>query len=128
MSSGKNRAFLRIITGLLAFLLLLFLAGAPGRKPGVYVQTWRSASRRAVFTGRSPATTPAPGQTLNLNTASQEELERLEGIGTKTARAILTDREQHGPFRSVEDLTRVRGIGKGRLEKLRPYLTVEEQK
>lgn len=116
---------MRILVGLAAvFLLLAFTLPAP-RKPGVYVSTRRRASLAAEYTGQSPPTELAPGEMLNLNTAGQEELERLDGVGEKLAAAILAYRKAHGAFRSVEELTQVEGFGPGRLERLRPHLTVE---
>lgn len=55
---------------------------------------------------------------LDLNTASAEELEALPGIGPATSKAIIENR----PFRSAEDLLRVRGISKARLDALRDYI------
>lgn len=90
---------------------------------------------------RSPAPLPAPAPVevpgvvvpvefrlpspVNLNTATQEELEALPGIGPVLAARILEYREAHGPFTSVEELLAVSGIGEALLEKLRPLITVE---
>lgn len=52
---------------------------------------------------------------VNINTATQAELESLPGIGETTARKIIADRSSNGPFKSVEDLTRVSGIGDKKL-------------
>jgi len=65
-------------------------------------------------------------QPLNVNLASQEELEELPGIGPVKAKAIVEFREKNGPFRTVEDLVQVPGIGKKTLEKLLPHITVAE--
>ena len=65
----------------------------------------------------SATTEPTP---IDINTASQEALESLPGIGPTMARRIIQGR----PYASVEDLLRVKGIGEARLEKLRPYITV----
>lgn len=55
---------------------------------------------------------------VNINTADAETLAaELKGIGPKLARAILAYRKEHGPFKSVEDLKKVRGVGKYILEK-----------
>ncbi len=70
-------------------------------------------------------TTPGPSLRLNLNTATAEELEALPGIGPVLARRIVAYREQNGPFRSVDELLNVKGIGPAVLEKLRPYVYVE---
>lgn len=63
----------------------------------------------------------APGQKVNLNTASQKELEKLPGIGPKKAQAIIAGR----PYKSIKDLMKVKGIKKRTFEKLKDYLTVE---
>ncbi|MDR7439974.1 MAG: ComEA family DNA-binding protein [Armatimonadota bacterium] len=61
---------------------------------------------------------------LSLNAATQEELERLPGIGPKLARRIVQDRALQGPYTRVEDLLRIRGIGPKLLERIRPYVRV----
>lgn len=65
------------------------------------------------------------GETVNLNTASLYDLERLPGVGSTRAQAIMDYRQEHGPFRSVDDLLQVNGIGPGTLEGLRAYVTAE---
>lgn len=67
---------------------------------------------------------PGSGRAVNVNTASAQELEALHGVGPATAEAIVAYREAHGPFRSVEQLTEVRGIGKAKLETLRDDVTI----
>ena len=75
-----------------------------------------------------PATTQAPGQTasglININTASNAELQTLPGIGPVLADAIITFRETHGLFQSVEELINVPRIGPATLERLRPLVDV----
>lgn len=61
---------------------------------------------------------------INLNTATKEELVALPGIGPAKAQAILDHRSAHGPFKSVEQLKDVKGIGAKRFEKLKGELTV----
>lgn len=109
---------------LTAALILVFATPVP-RKPGVYVSTEKSASRAAEYTGQSPSGELAPGKRVNLNAADQEELEKLDGVGEKLAEAILDYRASHGSFRSVDELTRVKGFGAERLERIRSRLTVE---
>jgi len=53
---------------------------------------------------------PAAAQEIDINTATQEELEELPGIGSKLAERIIKDRRENGPFSSVEDLARVPGV------------------
>lgn len=64
---------------------------------------------------------PAP---ININTANSEELQLVPGIGPVTAEKILQMRKSYGPFKSVDDLRAIKGIGPKRLEKMRKYLTV----
>lgn len=67
----------------------------------------------------------APGGALvNLNTASQAELEALPEVGPVTAQSILQWRSEHGGFSSVDELLEVDGIGDATLGKLAPYVTV----
>lgn len=60
---------------------------------------------------------------VDINTADEEALEQLPGIGPALAERIVQDRAANGPFASVDDLTRVPGIGEKTLESLRPYVT-----
>ena len=62
--------------------------------------------------------------TTNINTATKDELVALPGIGPAKAQAILDHRKAHGPFKSVEELKDVKGIGAKRFEKLKPELAV----
>jgi competence protein ComEA len=59
---------------------------------------------------------------LDINTATWVEWMQLENIGEVTARRIVADREQNGPFPSIESLERVPGIGPKTLESMRPWL------
>ncbi len=75
------------------------------------------------------AAAPAAGPTvtegkININTASAEELTALPGIGPSYAQRIVEHREKNGPFKKVEDLLNVRGIGEKTFEKIRDRLTV----
>ena len=69
---------------------------------------------------------PAEGR-VNLNTAGLEELDTLPGIGPVRAQAILDWREEHGPFRYVEELIYVSGIGEGILEELIDLVSVGDE-
>ena len=61
---------------------------------------------------------------VNINTASARELDALPGIGEKLAQRIIDYRSANGPFQSVDDLIKVKGIGEKTLEKIKPYATV----
>jgi competence protein ComEA len=74
--------------------------------------------------GEEASASPTPGPLLDLNTASVEELDRLPGIGPRAAQAIVDYRLKHGPFRRLEDLLNVPGIGPATLERIRPWVTV----
>jgi len=64
------------------------------------------------------ATGAAPSGPIHLNTATAAELEAIPGVGPVTAQRIIDFREQNGPFRSVDELDAVSGIGPKRLEQL----------
>jgi competence ComEA-like helix-hairpin-helix protein len=65
-----------------------------------------------------------PAAPVNLNTATSEELQLVPGIGPVTAEKILQMRKSYRPFKSVDDLLAIHGLGPKRLEKMRKYLTV----
>lgn len=62
---------------------------------------------------------------LNINTATLEEFQLLPGIGESMAKTIIAYRTSHGPFKSVNDMEKVKGIGKKKLAKLRTYLKTD---
>lgn len=62
---------------------------------------------------------------VNVNRATEAELQTLSGIGPAKAAAIIKEREENGPFQTVDDLTRVTGIGEKTLENLRDDITVK---
>jgi competence protein ComEA len=70
---------------------------------------------------RRDAESVPTGRRINLNTATQAELEALPGVGSAIARRIV----EGPPYRSVDDLERVEGIGPKRLEEIRPLVTAE---
>ena len=106
------------LTGVFLCLLLgLFLHDRAALAIPAAAETERSAPIEAVRPD------PAP---LNLNTASEEALTALPGIGEELARRIAAYREANGPFAAVEDLTKVSGIGQGKLAALEGWITVED--
>ncbi|HFU3725048.1 TPA: helix-hairpin-helix domain-containing protein [Streptococcus suis] len=62
---------------------------------------------------------------VNLNTATEADLQTISGIGAKRAADIIAYREANGDFKSVDDLNNVSGIGDKTMESIRPYVTVE---
>jgi competence protein ComEA len=67
---------------------------------------------------------PAPAKVVNINQASAAELTRLPRVGQKLADRIVEHRAAHGPFRRVEDLMEVKGVGEKMFAGLKPYLAV----
>ena len=63
--------------------------------------------------------------TVNVNTATAEQLQLLPGIGESRARAVIDARKRRGGFERVDDLLEVKGIGEASLEQMRPYVTVD---
>lgn len=78
----------------------------------------------ALFAAATFATKKPPLHPINLNTANAQQLQEVPGIGPATADKILKMRKSYGPFKSVDDLRAIKGIGPKRLEKMRKYLTV----
>ena len=81
-------------------------------------------SPRAQKTPGATRRKPVASGKINITTATVDQLALLPGIGTRTAQAIIEYREQHGPFKTVSDLTNVRGIGEKTLELLRKHILV----
>jgi len=78
------------------------------------------ASHPAVAEGEAPAS----HQLVNVNQATSAELARLPRVGTKLADRIVAHRKEHGPFKRIEDLMEVKGVGEKFFSTLKPYLTV----
>jgi competence protein ComEA len=91
-------------------------AGAGGGVPA------GSAAGMADAGGAAAGVAPVPP--LNLNTATAEQLDELDGVGPATAQKILAYRQAHGGFRSVAELGQVPGIGEKRLATLRELVRV----
>ncbi|WP_018508673.1 ComEA family DNA-binding protein [Thiobacillus thioparus] len=65
---------------------------------------------------------------VNINTATQSELEAVKGLGPAKAKAIITYREAHGSFKSLDELDNVKGFGSSSVEKLKGELSVGPEK
>ena len=84
----------------------------------------RAPGGSAAAPAAAGATATTPGVPLNLNTATLEQLDELDGIGPATAQQILNYRDEHDGFGSVDELDQVPGIGETRLASLREQVRV----
>lgn len=71
--------------------------------------------------GAAEGSQPAAG-VVNINNASSEQLQLLPRVGPSLAQRIIDFREANGPFRAVEEIVAVKGIGENSFEKLEPYI------
>lgn len=81
----------------------------------------------AATTGEAPVSFAQDGgdkSPVNLNTATKEQLCQINGIGDKKADLIIEYRQQHGQFKTVDELTQVTGFGEKTVEKLRDQVSV----
>ncbi len=96
---------------------------------GVNLAAKLEDGRQVIVPARSDPGAPSPQQAatpqpLDLNSATVEQLDELDGIGPATARRIVAHRERSGGFRSVDELDLVPGIGEGRMAMLRELVRV----
>jgi competence protein ComEA len=96
----------------------VFVAKVGQADPGVVGDTGATGA------GGDAATAGVAGAKVNLNTATQAQLEALPGVGPTFAQSIIAERQRRGGFRSVNDLCSVHGIGDKRFAQLAPLLTV----
>jgi competence protein ComEA len=74
--------------------------------------------------GSGGASAQQPGGKVNINSATESDFENLPGIGPVLAQKIVDYRDQHGPFRSIQDLMKVTGIGQKKFDSLQAYVAV----
>ena len=133
--SKWEAAILSVAALFLAFTAGWFARGNTSSDP-IRVETqWTLAPAEAVIVlsptpaAEPPETSAAPSAAegkININTATAAELQTLPGIGEKRAQTIIADREQNGPFRFPEDITRVSCIGEGTLANIIDQITTED--
>jgi competence ComEA-like helix-hairpin-helix protein len=104
----------------------LLLSLAPGLLFGGCVKRQSRATNLAAVT-ESETLHPSPNkpERININIATEQELEKLPGIGKGLAERIIDHREKYGPFRRAEHLIIVRGISDKRFRALRDLIKVE---
>jgi len=105
---------MRALLMILAVFALAAVQTSAGQKP--------AAPATKASAAKATATSP-----VNLNTATQAQLETLPGIGATAAQRILEYRQKNGNFKKVEDLMNVKGIGEKAFLKLKPLLTVAQK-
>ncbi|OBK67401.1 ComEA family DNA-binding protein [Mycobacterium sp. 1165178.9] len=105
--------------------IVVGLAPVPGQPTalGSSVATGTTPTSKALPSAPG-SVKPKPGQAVDLNTATVQELDALPGVGPVTAAAIVAWRQSNGKFTSVDQLAEVEGIGPARLEKLRTLVCV----
>ena len=126
LSMNRKTAICLSLLLLAVFTAAALLVRRPAAAP---VRTLAEASADELMTGGDEvrvALELLPGEVLNINTASAEELRKLPGIGAELSEAIVRYREEHGPFARSEDITDVPGIGQGRYAAIADSITVEE--
>lgn len=99
-------------------------AGPGGAGAGGGVAGAGSAGAGSGGAGASGAQAAPGGGKVSINSADASQLETLDGVGPATAKAIIDWREANGPFRSVEQLMEVRGIGPGKLAAMKDGVTL----
>ena len=82
------------------------------------------ALNTAFANNESVVTEQKVSMTINVNTASAEQLAELKGLGVKKAQSIIDYRQAHGPFTNIADLMNVKGIGVKFIEKNSKYLAI----
>jgi competence protein ComEA len=97
-------------------LAVLALVAVSGASPATFAQQPAPA--------QESADAPRSASTVNINTATAEQLAALPGIGPKTAERILEYRQKNGSFKKIEELMNVKGIGEKSFLKLKPRITV----
>lgn len=123
---------MRIIRNLLwaaflASLSTLSLAETPAAPTAAKEPAPAAAPAKNAATPATPAAQPAPAEELlDINSATAEQFAKvMTGVGKAKAEAIVKDRDANGKFASVDDLDRVKGIGKATIEKNRAKLTAK---
>lgn len=102
--------------------------GMPAEVSNISVSTPATSSESLPPTRNQEAGSPDISRRVDLNHATASDLEALPGIGPKLAHRVIQHRTSHGPFKRVEDLRQVKGIGHKKFDRLRSYVLVTHVK
>jgi competence protein ComEA len=97
-------------------ILMAALVASP---PAAFAQAAKQSAAKARATAASP---------VNLNTATVAQLQTLPGVGASAAQRIVDYRQKNGPFKKIEELMNVKGVGEKSFLKLKPLITVSGDK
>jgi competence protein ComEA len=100
-------------------------AAAPTAAAAPAAAAGAAAKAKAATSEKAEAPKLAPGTKININTASAEELDKLPEIGPVKAQAIVEYRKANGPFKSAEDIEKVKGIKEGTFAKIKDFIVVK---
>ena len=127
---SQKRILIFSLTLCLLYILALLMGSFLFMKPGNVTFSSKSADISETMTGRDDGTRISrellPNQKVNINTASEEELMLLPGIGEKLAKSIVEYRTENGDFRYVEDIMEVDGIGEGKFAAIEDLIVIGE--
>lgn len=129
---SRQVRFLVLVAAVLCAVIIgynaFYVPDAPLTEPVVTVDRTVSSAFSEEYTPSStsrPASSGAKNEKVNINTATAEEISRkLKGIGSSLAGKIVEYRKEHGPFRSIDQLRNVPGIGDKKYEAIRNFITV----
>lgn len=124
MKKGGTFLLLGLTIAFTCFIAGLLTGRAMQNKPVTIQTTTSPAPQVTSATNEEESTVPI--EKVNINTASEQLLDTLPGIGPVLAKRIIAFREANGPFQEITDISLVDGIGPEKLLSLLDYITVED--
>ena len=116
-----------LTVGTIFFLTGYFLGESKGKVSLIPSESGLEVISLGKVEEASPPATPSPSPVsgvININTASEEELDLLPGIGPAIAKRIIEYRQENGMFIIIDEIMSVQGIGESLFEKIKDYITV----